>query len=129
MENLIILKKPNEKYFPSIFFDAETGHCEIAGESFMEEPFKFYAPLIDWITKYINSDKKSITFVLKLNYFNTRSSKMLLEIFKLLKEFSNNGAKVEINWYYDPSDDDMKMELDDFKAETGLAINKISFES
>ena len=53
MENLIINSSSETPYFPRVSFDAETGICDISGESFMEETYKFYSPLMEWLEKYL----------------------------------------------------------------------------
>jgi hypothetical protein len=122
MENLIIPKKPKEPYYPAVNFDAEKGICEISGESYMEETNRFYLPLINWIKEYTEKMDKPIVMNIKLIYFNTSSSRALLEILDHLKNYEDNGGLVTVNWYYDDEDPDMKDEIEDFIIETGLNI-------
>jgi hypothetical protein len=68
--------------------------------------------------------KGSLTFDFKLSYFNTSSSKCLVDILDLLKNYQNSGAEVTVNWYYDDSEEELE-EVEDFILETGLDINKI----
>jgi hypothetical protein len=35
---------------------------------------------------------------------------------------------VQINWYYETDDPDIRDEVEDFEIETGLSINLIPFE-
>lgn len=128
MDNIHI-QGVHEAYFvPTVNFDAETGVCEISGESYLEETVKFYAPLFDWITKFTENEKRPLIFNFKLSYFNTSSSKCLVDLLSMLKAYQKAGGKVEVNWYYDDSDEDIDEELEeveDFMLETGLEINKI----
>lgn len=128
MENLIIPKKDEVKYLPGVFFDAETGICEIKGESFMESPDKFYNPLYEWLNRYYTRVGKPIKFHLKLTYFNTASSKFLIELFKSLKSYQDKGGIVEIYWYYLPEDEDMKDEIEEISLETEIQINAVELE-
>lgn len=57
MENLIIIGEQREFFRPSINFNAQTGICEIGGESYLEETFEFYEEVIDWLEKYIQEKK------------------------------------------------------------------------
>ncbi len=126
MNNLYIKKKPDEPYFPEVSFNAETGICEIIGESFMEEPTKFYYPIVDWVKNFTDEVKKPFQLNINLLYFNTSTSKMILQMLSLLKEYKDSGGEVEVNWYYDPDDQDMKDEIEDYVIESGLEINKKS---
>ncbi len=109
---------------PSVDFDAETGICEIKGESFFEETAKFYAPLLAWIKDYMKTGKP-ITFNIKLTYFNTSTSKWILNILHALREYQENGHKVTVNWYYLKDDFDMIEEIEDYQSDAGISINKI----
>lgn len=127
MKNLIIEAVPDSPYYPEVIFDASTGVCEMNGESYMEEAYKFYSPLIDWIREY-SLEGNDITLNLKLTYFNTSSSRLLLDMFDILKKSEDVGNKIKINWYYEVDDPDIKDEIEDFEIETGLKIKLIPME-
>jgi hypothetical protein len=124
MENIIKSSIPDMPYFPSVNFNYETGVCEISGESYMEDTYKFYTPLINWMRQYIAKDRP-ITFNFKLTYFNTSSSRIILDILGILKEYKLKGGLVEVNWFYRTSDPDMVEEIDDFQRESGVDIVSI----
>jgi hypothetical protein len=124
MKNIELLTAKETPYLPSVNFNYEYGICDLAGESYMEDCFKFYTPLIDWLTEYCNSHK-TITFNFKLYYFNTQSSRMILKIIEVLMHFKEKGGNPIINWYYYRSDPDMIEEVEDYERESGLNINLI----
>lgn len=126
MENLYININPELVYYPVVNFNYATGLCEMSGESYMEETYKFYEPIILWLQNYIKEDKP-ITFNFRLTYFNTSSSRFISEILNNLKNYINEGGKVKINWYYKNDDPDMLSEINDFIEETGISINVIPF--
>jgi hypothetical protein len=124
MKNIEIPAIKETPYFPEVNFNLEKGVCEISGESYMEDCYKFYLPLVEWLNDYC-SNNKYIVFNFKLSYFNTQSSRMLLKIFEILTDFKNKGGDPTINWYYVSSDPDMVEEIEDFQNESGLAVNLI----
>ncbi len=125
----LILESENGTYTtPEVNFNMITGMCEISGESFLEETAKFYAPLSDWLKLYTVQIKKPIIFSLKLTYFNTSTSKWILNILNVLQEFNEDGGDVIVNWYYDEDDIDMIDDIEDYELDTGININKIPFE-
>ena len=126
--NDIHIKGVHEAYFmPTVNFEVATGNCEIAGESYLEETTKFYAPLLAWIREYIDTVKGPLNFDIKLSYFNTSSSKCLVDILDMLKNYQRDGGLVTVNWYYEDSDEELE-EVEDFILETGLQINKIPID-
>jgi hypothetical protein len=128
MKSLIIEAVPDSPYYPEVNFDSSTGICEMKGESYMEEAYKFYTPLLNWIKEYSLNEGNDLTFNVKLTYFNTNSSRLLLDMFDILKKSKDTGHKVEINWYFEPDDPDIKDEIEDFEIETGLQITMIPME-
>ncbi len=123
MRSLIIEAVPNSPYYPEVVMDGSSGICEIRGESYMEEAYKFYTPLLKWLKEFTLEEGKPVTLNIKLTYFNTNSSRLLLDILDILKKYSDIGGQVNVNWYYEPDDPDVLEEVEDFKIETGLAIN------
>ncbi len=127
MENLVIQEVKDTFFTPGVNFDASTGKCELVGESYLEDTFRFYEKLTAWVNEYANTVKKPISFNFKLTYFNTSSSKGILDIIKALKRYENNGGKVTVNWYYPKDDDDNLEEAEDFIADTNLNIKLIPY--
>ncbi len=125
MKNLNINIYPDLIFYPVVNFDYKTGLCEISGESFMEDTYKFYEPIIEWLNEYIK-EKKTIVLNIKLTYFNTSSSKFILVILNTLNNYIKNGNNAAVNWFYNKEDIDMLKEIVEFQDETGLGINAIA---
>jgi hypothetical protein len=122
MQNIYIPRNSDNPDKPEVHFNAETGVCEIIGESYMESTYTFYLPLMNWIEEYAKDVGKKITLNVKLVYFNTSATKCLLDMFEILKKYENDGGEVKVTWYYDKEDPDMIDEVEDFKIESGLEI-------
>jgi hypothetical protein len=125
MENLIINSNPEMIYYPAVDFNYKTGILEITGESYMEETYQFYGPLITWFTDYIK-EKRPVTFNIKLTYFNTSSSRFIIVLLDMLKKYKDGGGDVIVNWYYKKHDPDIISEIKDFMDETGIEIQLLS---
>jgi len=128
MENITLTSSPETPYFPEVNFDVETGKCEISGESYMEETYKFYLPLITWIKQYIETKNQKIELIIKLIYLNTSSTKCILDMLEVLKDYQDKGGDVKVIWYYDIDDPDMVDEVEDFEVESGMKIELREFE-
>lgn len=128
MDNITLKSSPDTPYFPEVNFDADTGVCEISGESYMEETYKFYLPLVNWIKDYIKNTNNKIELVIKLIYLNTSSTKCILDMLEVLKEYQDKGGDIKVIWYYDIEDPDMVDEVEDFEVESGIKIELRKFE-
>ncbi len=125
MENIRLNGTPKT---PSVSFNFENGIIELRGRSIPENSVEFYTPLNDWIELYGKSPQPVTTFDVKLEYFNTSSSKCLLDIFKLLKDIHGNGTDVRINWYFEKDDEDMEEAGEDYQAIIPLPFKMIEVE-
>ena len=124
MEDLVRQYSAETPYSPEVHFNAMTGECYLKGESYMEDMYKFYKPLLSWLNTYIKHIGQPLIFNIQLTYFNTSSSRALLDILDVLKLYEDNGGKVTVNWYYDINDPDMLDEIEDFIIEANININK-----
>ena len=67
-------------------------------------------------------------FNFRLSYVNTSSSKHVLFILRLLKEYIDRGGNVVANWYIEPGDTDTEEDVEDYTIISGLKINIIKNE-
>ena len=93
---------------PKISFDDGSGALEIEGRSIPENSTEFYKPVFDWLDAYIDAPSANTEFAFKLEYFNTSSSKCILDVLRKLEKLHINGNKVVVNWFYEEDDEDMK---------------------
>jgi len=125
MENFHIDGSPKT---PTINFDGETGVLEFRGRSIPENSVEFYAPINEWLENYKNSPKQSTIVDMRLEYFNTSSSKCILDFFKRLEEMNGKGTNVVVNWYFEREDEDMAEAGEDYEAIVELPFKIIEIE-
>lgn len=113
---------------PYISFDPVQGTFEIRGRSIPENSIEFYNPLLSYLDDLQVNEAGEIQVEMNLEYFNTSSSKCLVEIFRRLEKLSADGSAVAINWYYDAEDEDMMESGADFGAIIKIPINMIEVE-
>jgi hypothetical protein len=128
MENLEIKGESGVYFIPEVKLNAQTGVCEISGESYLEDTDEFYNNIINWLETYISDVKKSLTFNFRLTYFNTSSSRSILNVLRVLKKYEDDGGNVTVNWHYPADDDSIAEEAEDYMKDTGLKINMFDFE-
>jgi len=93
---------------PEVILDQEGNCFEISGKSLPEDVFLFYQPVLDWLNEYRKKPKPFTRLDIKLSYFNTASSKLLLDILMILEEMKEEGNGVLVKWISLASDEDMQ---------------------
>lgn len=101
---------------PSVRFDAEKGILEIKGRSIPENSIEFYKPLVDWLDSYKGNALGRTEVNVQLEYFNTSSSKCILDVFKKLENIHKSKAEVVVNWFYEEDDEDMLEAGEDYES-------------
>ncbi len=89
---------------PKIILDKNNGIFEISGRSLPEDSAEFYQPILDWLDKYAQTPNEKSIFVFKLEYFNTASSKLILDVLSKIEDIDN----AEVHWYFHEDDEDME---------------------
>lgn len=113
---------------PSIDFNGNTGVLELRGRSIPENSIEFFKPLNDWLDAYGERPKTDTKIHVKLEYFNTSSSKCILDFFKRLEKLNGDRTDVSVNWYFERDDEDMEEAGEDYQAIVGLPFNIIEVE-
>ena len=117
MQNLVI---QGTNKTPSVEFNTN-GELKIEGRSIPENSYEFYKPVTDWINSLSEALPPSIKLIVNLEYINTSSSKLLLDLFNRLEEiYVSKKTDVEIIWLYDYDDDDSREEGQNFKADLSM---------
>jgi len=93
---------------PFVILDAANNKFEMAGKSLPEDVTSFYDPILEWLDAYSSSPNSMTNFVFRMDYFNTASSKMILDILLKLEEINEDGNDVKVSWYYPEDDEDME---------------------
>lgn len=93
---------------PGIMLNAAEEIFEMSGRSLPEDVVKFYKPILDWLDDYMQSPNEQTVFNFKLSYFNTASSKIILDIMIKLEGMYKDGKNITIKWHYPSDDEDME---------------------
>ena len=99
MENLLI---QGTKSTPDISFDETLGVLKVQGYSYPENAAAFYEPVLRWLRGYFErANAPPLGIELEMIYFNSSSSKILLDLFDMLDQYAAAGQTVSVNWIYD----------------------------
>lgn len=106
---------------PSIFADAAAGVVEMRGDSYPENSFELFSPVMQWIEAYLRGES-GLTLNLYLLYLNTSSVKAMMDIFDILEEAHRAGRKVAVNWFYDEQNERVAELAEEFKEDCSFVF-------
>jgi len=92
---------------PEIILNKEKEVFEISGRSLPEDVNTFYEPVLEWIDEYSKNPNPRTLFKFRFLYFNTASSKIILDILTIFEEMIEDKHNVLVRWYYTETDEDM----------------------
>lgn len=113
---------------PAINFNYQSGKLELRGRAIPENSIEFFSPLLKWVKEYIALEPENTIIEMKLEYFNTSSSKYLLDLIKKFEELERAGKKIIVNWHYENNDRDMAEAGEDYQAIVKIPFNIITVE-
>lgn len=97
---------------PQVAFNDSPLSMEISGRSIPENSIAFYTPLLEWVDENLKGTG-SLEVSIRLEYFNTSSSKCLMD---LLKRIEQSPVEATVLWYYEEEDEDMLEAGEDYDA-------------
>ncbi|MBK8805464.1 MAG: DUF1987 domain-containing protein [Bacteroidales bacterium] len=126
MESLIIKRTEDT---PEVEFSIKTGVFKISGRSLPENAIEFYKPIFAWVDEALKSSaNRDINVEIRLEYFNTASSKQIAKLFLLLENFIETN-NISIKWYYEREDNDMLISGSQYAKFLNLSFTFIEFDS
>jgi len=122
-----ILKIESTEDNPQIILDRESNILEISGRSLPEDVNTFYEPMMSWIEEYSKDPLDTTVFNFKLTYFNTASSKIILDMLTQFEEMIEEGHQVMVRWYYPEEDEDMMEAGEEYSEMVDVPFEMVSY--
>ena len=112
---------------PQVIFDPADKQFEISGKSLPEDAVDFYQPILDWLNAYRAEPLAQTKFNLKLIYFNTASSKLIMDILLIFEEMVEEGHNMLIRWHAHQSDEDMQEAGKEFEEMIAVPFEHLTY--
>ncbi|MDR3586351.1 MAG: DUF1987 domain-containing protein [Desulfosporosinus sp.] len=115
------------KATPEVNFNPDSKTLSIKGQSYPENAFKYFEPLIKWLDEFILQveDGEQTQLELSLPYINTSSSKCIMMILEKFEEAVGTGKNIVVNWFYDVENESELECAMEFKEFADLEFNII----
>jgi len=114
---------------PKVILDKENELMEVSGRSLPEDVASFYEPVLTWLEEYAQNPNPKTIFNFKLIYFNTASSKLLLDILMKLEEIHEAGHDVLIRWHFPEDDEDMEEAGEEYADIVDVPFEQVSYSN
>ena len=119
-QNDLIIKATEKT--PFIECIRSTGDVVIKGVCIPEDPLEIFLPIKRWLAEIAETNHAKISVAVDLEYFNTSTSGVILNFFRLLKELGEKGKVVRVVWEYECDDEDIKEAGQDYQDIIGEFI-------
>lgn len=117
------------KFTPGVIFDSTVNEWLFEGRSQSDDISEFYKPVLKELTDCLESGIKKLNVTFKLEYFNTSSAKIIVDILLKLKQAEEMGMLINTTWYVDNYDEDMKEAVVQLAEISDLNIEVIIVDS
>jgi hypothetical protein len=95
-------------YNPRITLDPEKGMITVSGASSPISTTAYFEPIFEWLNLFDMSGKDTLNIYFHFKYYNTYTSKFLVNFVWKCNTLSKKGKNVSFYWYYDMEDDEMR---------------------
>ncbi len=112
---------------PKVILDHVNRVFEISGRSLPEDVVVFYQPVMQWLDELERNPVENMELSIKLEYFNTASSKLILDILLKLEGILQKGTPLKVRWYFLSTDSDMKEAGEEYSEIVGLPFEIVEY--
>jgi hypothetical protein len=102
---------------PAVKADWAAGLLEMTGDSYPENAFELYQPVLEWIEAYLAADRRPLNLRLTLLYLNTSSIRALIDMLDLLETAHQDGRQVAVVWLYEPDNERVASLAEEFRED------------
>ena len=99
------LEKQKTTSTPYILIDEAKGYIKMEGKSFPEKAGEFFSDVNAWLDTYLESNFGNLVFDFAMDYYNSSTLKIVMDMMLKMDEFSAGDNKITINWIAEEDDD------------------------
>jgi len=101
----VFIEKEGTTSTPYVLIDEEKSYMRLEGRSFHEDVAKFFRDVSNWLDSYLETDFGVFTFDCEMNYFNTSTIKLLLNMLMKMDRYASAEKRIVVNWITTASND------------------------
>jgi hypothetical protein len=103
---------------PKVIYDEIEGTIDITGRCVSPEVDSYFAEFLPYLRDCLKRNPMNMIVNVDLEFFSTRASKVIMEMFYILKEEIQDKKKfhVAVNWFFEEGDYDMQESGEDYEG-------------
>jgi len=113
---------------PEVRTDSEQGILSMRGDSYPENTFELFGPVIQWVEDFLAGSARPLRLDLRLLYLNTSSVKVLMDILDMLEDAHQSGRDVSVAWFYDVRNERIAELAEEFKEDCSFPFDIVGEE-
>ncbi|MCH8498229.1 MAG: biofilm regulation phosphoprotein SiaC [Marinobacter sp.] len=119
---LEVIERAATQSTPEIHACPEQGLLRMKGDSYPENSFELFGPVLEWIEALLQQGR-ALQLELRVAYMNTSSVKAMMDIFDLMEDAHGKGGNVAVRWYYDPRNERVIEMVEEFKEDCSFPFD------
>ncbi|KAJ8137898.1 hypothetical protein OY671_008889, partial [Metschnikowia pulcherrima] len=108
---------------PANTADGAAGVSAMRGDSYPENSFESFGPVIEWVEAYSLSSAAPSNSELESLYSNTSSIKSVMDIFDVSEAAHGKGRSVSVTWFYDMRNERVGESAEEFKEDCSFPFS------
>jgi hypothetical protein len=113
------MEKQRTTSTPYVLIDEEKSYMRFEGRCFHEKVAEFFKEVNDWLNSYLASDFGTFTFDCAIDYFNSSTTKLILNMLLKMDKHASAEKKIIVNWITTKDNDIMVECGEDFQEDMG----------
>ena len=113
---------------PLIRFEPSSATLLLAGESYPENSFEFYDPVLSWLKEAL-ATLQALRVEIAISYMNSSSTKCVLDLLDIMEEAHGRGVAVSVVWRYSPENPRALDLAEEFQEEVTFDFNIVPSEA
>lgn len=101
------LEKQKTSSTPYVLIDESKGYMKMSDKSFPEKSFDFFGEINAWLDNYLAKDFGAFVFDFAVEYYNSSTLKIIINMLMRMDKCSVGGNKVTVNWIVAEDDEIM----------------------
>ena len=83
---------------PYVLIDEKKSYMKLEGRCFHENVAEFFKEVNNWLDVYLATDFGTFTFDCAINYFNSSTTKLLLNMLFKMDKHASEENQIIVNW-------------------------------